>query len=380
MCGDYGFLASFAVARNRLSCLDVVPTSKMALWMLLRAGGRHHNCADSTGKIKERVMHNLESYNGLVSFVSRREVPWHRLGTVTEEWLGLESAMEMSRTDYIVESMPVFAFDGRKAVKCEGTKANVRQQDGHQVVLGVVSDTYRILQNSDAFEALEVLQRMGASVETMGVLGNGEKAFASVKFPGAVLVDGHDEVDMYALILNGHDGRTSYTGLITPVRAVCQNTVALATQAAKRSLSFRHTSSVINAPAAARALFTSVAEYRDGFEDIANRLADIEMDTTQFEGFVRDWMPKPPTNATKAQLASMAETRQKIVRLWSSDTQANIQGTRWAAYNVIVEWLDWCRPIRTRTTDAALDSRATAVVTGDKLSAKDRAAALLLSR
>jgi len=51
-----------------------------------------------------------------------------------------------------------------------------------------------------------------------------------------------DQVDMYLLFTNSHDGSSSIRVAITPIRVVCQNTLTYGLKAAKRTWSIRHTS------------------------------------------------------------------------------------------------------------------------------------------
>jgi hypothetical protein len=151
-------------------------------------------------------MHQLEIVDGGASFVARRIPAWHRLGTVVDEWLGLDEALRLARADYEVRTVPLFAFDGRRNERCEDAYATVREVDGRLVPLGIVTGRYEVVQNREAFAVLEPLQQLGASVEMMGVLGRGERVFASVRMPFPVEVGGTDRHDFYGLVTTGHDG------------------------------------------------------------------------------------------------------------------------------------------------------------------------------
>jgi len=286
--------------------------------------------------------------------------------------------MEIARSDYEVSLSPLVLPDGTVV---EGYRATVRERNGRTIPLGVVGSGYEPLQNRDAFSLLEPLQDMGASIETMGVLGNGEKAFASVKFPETVEVAGFDTCGMYALIVTGHDGHTGFSAHITPVRAVCANTVALAVSSGQRAISLRHTSTIRERVEAAKAIFREATTYASEFEELAGRLASIDMDISDFHRFLGEWLPMP-ANASIRQRESIERRRQDVASLWNAPTQRNIRGTRWAAYNCVAEYVDHIRPVKgvSGSDFLAEAKRGEATILGTQQAAKDRAQKLLLVR
>ena len=100
--------------------------------------------------------------------------------------------------------------------------------------LGVVSDSYGIVQNSDAFKFLDTLltgkltdSEHTPIIETAGVLGNGERVFITAKFPEQIILDNKtdDRVDMYVVFTTSHDGTGAVNCMVTPTRVVCNNTL-----------------------------------------------------------------------------------------------------------------------------------------------------------
>jgi hypothetical protein len=82
-----------------------------------------------------------------------------------------------------------------------------------------------------------------------------------------------------------------------------------------------------------------------------------------------------PIDEDEERARNLAETaRGTMMALWNAPTQANIKGTKWAAYNTIVEYADWAKPVRSNNTETA---RAIRIVTGTGDKLKNKALALL---
>ena len=110
--------------------------------------------------------------------------------------------------------------------------------------LGVVSDRYRIVQNEEAFQFTDDLLGEGVTYETAGSLQGGKKVWMLARLPRKYLIAG-DQVVPYLVIFNSHDGSSGVKVAMTPIRVVCQNTLNLALNTAKRSWTARHTENVL---------------------------------------------------------------------------------------------------------------------------------------
>ncbi len=216
------------------------------------------------------MAHNLEMTNGTASFAESglRERAWHRLGRVFDRPMTVREALEASHADYRVELADVFMMtpdivkvvaersDG--SVPCDllidavikGKKATVRTDKNK--ALGIVGDTYGIVQNEEAFTFIDTICSGGVAdhapvIECAGVLGNGERVFITAKFPDDIILDnkGDDRVEMYMVFTTSHDGTGSVKCMVTPTRVVCNNTLNVAMANNKGCLSLRHSSNIM---------------------------------------------------------------------------------------------------------------------------------------
>src|SRR6185312_9453740 len=106
----------------------------------------------------------------------------------------------------------------------------------------------------------------------------------SMKIPQTMTIGGRDLVDLYLVAMNSHDGTSAFRLLVSPVRVVCANTLA-------------------------DAVWTSTTD-----------------------------TPRAKT---------LRNNRDHELRrlMWTGETNANIRGTRWAAYQAVTEYLDHTAPI-----------------------------------
>ena len=119
----------------------------------------------------------------------------------------------------------------------------------------MVGDRYKIMQNIDALALGDLLLDTGeASIESGWALRDGRQVGVTFRIPGAdIAVPGDDGgLQMYLMIQNSHDGNSSISGHIGPVRIACTNMVRLFIRKAVSSFKIRHTSGVDGKVAAMR--------------------------------------------------------------------------------------------------------------------------------
>lgn len=171
---------------------------------------------------------------------STREVPWHGLGEIVKEAPTSEDAIRLAGIDWKVEQEPIFLEDG---TQIKGNWANVRSSDGKP--LGIVGERYKIVQNTEAFAFTDALLGEGVRYETAGALKDGKVIWLLARMPESIEVLG-DVVDPYLVFTNTHDGSGAVRVCMTNVRVVCNNTLNMALNRAKRVWSARHTGSITN--------------------------------------------------------------------------------------------------------------------------------------
>ena len=216
---------------------------------------------------------------------SVRETPWHGLGRIIMDAPASREALELAGLDWQVESRNIYSGTG---AMIPGYRANVRSTD--DAVLGVVSDRYRIVQNEEAFQFTDDLLGEGVTYETAGSLQGGKKVWMLARLPRKYLIAG-DQVVPYLVIFNSHDGSSGVKVAMTPIRVVCQNTLNLALNTAKRSWTARHTENVLLRVQDARETLQLASNYMVELGNRGEELARIDLSDHKVQEFINEFFP-----------------------------------------------------------------------------------------
>lgn len=308
------------------------------------------------------------------NMVSAREVPWHRIGTVTDVAMTAKEAAELAElNDWQVHKEIVTTASG---LIIPDKYATVRNHPSKgPSVLGVVGDRYQVVQNETAFEVLDyIVDESGAHYETAGSLADGKRVFMSMKMPEGIMVAGEDAHDVYLLATNSHDGSSSFTVAVTPVRVVCQNTLTMALQRARQRYSIRHTESADGRIHEARQALALTFTYLDEFNDELTAMLDQSMTDEAFEKFTKALIPES-TSEHEGWKRRVTDAREAIEMLFrESETNEFGRGTKYAAYNAATEYADWYLPVKGNDPDLRAER---ALVLPRVQNFKDEALALL---
>jgi len=199
--------------------------------------------------------------------------PWHDFGTQLTQgadkatWrreAGLEYEVRRAVVQY--QNGQLHQFTGQNVLYCS--------DDGR--ALSVVSDDYREIQPAECLDFFDgVAQELGCEIETAGTLSGRKKIWALAKTGENARIAGTDDVIKgYILFATSYDKSMSTVAMHTSVRVVCQNTLALATQA---SGGVRVPHSTKFDAHAARVKLGLVQDVWKGFEEDCNRLHEYKV-------------------------------------------------------------------------------------------------------
>lgn len=179
-----------------------------------------------------------------------RAPAWHHLGTVIdpEENLTMVGAIELAGADYEVKTTKLVTEAFGKRIDT-GRVAIVRAplaDDPEPLVLGTATKAYKPVQNRELAMLLEPIAADNDwRVETVGVLGKGERVFMTLE-AGQVEIPGDTSgVTMYFFVTSGHDGGSAVKIGVTPVRIVCQNTLIMGLARATVTAAVTHTGDAV---------------------------------------------------------------------------------------------------------------------------------------
>ena len=214
-----------------------------------------------------------------------RVAPWHGLGIHVEEAINSEEALEKSGLDWTVTQSPIMTG---AHTPIPGYKANIRETDNR--ILGVVTDRYKIVQNHEAFAFVDNLLGEGVRFETAGSLNNGKKVWMLAKLPNRYEML-EEQIEPYLVFSNSHDGNSSIRVACTPIRVVCQNTLNLALNTAKRIWSTVHVGNLASKMDAAHNTLQLAGRYMDNLGEEFNRLAEIQLSDTKVKEYIEMLLP-----------------------------------------------------------------------------------------
>lgn len=219
------------------------------------------------------MAHNIEINEGIASYVEngKKERAWHGLGQVFDGPMTVVEALELSHADYEVQKQPLVTLTpsimdalNNDSTDLETIRELLKQNTysnkmatvrlDKETSLGIVSDSYGVVQNKDAFQFIDTLctgvvgDGHTPIIETAGVLGHGERVFITAKFPEKIILDNKkdDVVEMYVVFTTSHDGLGAVNCMVTPTRVVCNNTLNYAMYHNAGKLSLKHSANIMS--------------------------------------------------------------------------------------------------------------------------------------
>lgn len=267
-----------------------------------------------------------------------RETPFHGLGTRVEEAPNSREALHLAGLDWTVDSRPVYDELIREI---PGYKANVRSSDNK--TLGIVTNRYKIVQNTEAFEFTDNLIGGDVHYETAGSLNGGKRIWLLAKLPTHIILG--DDVDPYLCFTNSHDGTGSIRACMTPIRVVCNNTLNLAFRTTKRQWSTKHVGDIEAKMAEARSVLQFADEYMEAMGFHAEKLAKTKVSLADLNAVLDEMFPAKEDDS-ECKKRNAAKAKEEIMVCYYAPDLENFRGTAWGAVNAISDFATHNQPRR----------------------------------
>jgi hypothetical protein len=254
--------------------------------------------------------------DGFVEAAFSLEPAWHKLGTVFDHVMRGAEALHAAGLDWHVVQEEVYRCTQREEGfipqygEVEGFRLNVRGDNN--LVLGMVSDQYKVVQNVEAFAFLDAL------------------------------VENHEMLYESAFSLNG--GSEGIRFGPTAIRVVCANTYRLAdAQGGIKELSIRHTGNIKDKLQRARNILSISSQGFAQYAEISQKLAQRRLAFDEWWAYLGIMCPeldRRDPDFTERRAAAIAKTRQAIINCYYNERQGLAPESAWAAYNAISEHID----------------------------------------
>lgn len=272
------------------------------------------------------------------SMMYNRTVPWHGLGTKVDEAPTSADALRLAGLDWTVEQKNIQLCGG---AKIQNYKANVRSSDGQ--VLGIVSDRYKIVQNSDAFEFTDSIIGGDVRYETAGSLNGGKKIWLLAKLPETEIAG--DKTEPFMCFSNTHDGSGAIRVCMTPVRVVCSNTLNLALDTARRSWSVRHTGDLQSKMHEARICLQMANVYMGELAKEADRLTNTTVTRAQLDQILEELFPVDESSSQREK-ENVKKLKDEFMVCYFAPDILKFRGTAWGAVNAMSDMISHNAPRR----------------------------------
>lgn len=273
-----------------------------------------------------------------------RNKPWHGLGVKVKEAPTSSDALVYAGLDWEVLQRDVYTDEG---LRVHGYKANVRSTD--ETTLGIVTDRYKVVQNRDAFRFTDDLLGAGVTYETAGALQGGRKVWMLAKIPQRYIIAG-DEIAPYLVVMNAHDGSSGIKVAMTPIRVVCQNTLNLALNSAKRIWTTKHTENVMNRVHEARETLMLAETYMGELGRSIDALSKIKLTDKKVMEFMEEFFPistDVPESQRKNNLHLLSDLRH---RYWDAPDLSHVGKNGYRFVNAVSDFATHAEPLRRTKT------------------------------
>lgn len=309
----------------------------------------------------------------LVTFASRQPATYIK-GTVFDKPItnSREMLAEAHLNDWNVR-LRVVETDARSATESfEVIRDN--PFDGGLDRFGIVGERYGTVQNEQAFGMFDDLQPMW---EAAGAFRGGALVYGQAATDREIVIDPNnagDKIRPFVVVSTTHNGSGALRIGRTALRLDCLNMFQAMFGDLQHSISLRHTLSIERRMKAIRLTWKQNDAYFDALEAEATALAKQKCSDKQFWSIVNTLQGDRPDENVKGAQTKWDNNRELFAEAWNGEPNANIKGTRWGAYQALIERNQWGR--KTQDTPNGVENFAMAGIGFDVQTEKFRQNAL----
>ena len=287
--------------------------------------------------------HEIATIQGQAAMMYVGEPPWHGLGTPLNKPATSAEAIRAAYLDWKVEKVPLYIKVKAKARAIPHHFAIIRATGKEPPVFAIVGNNYTPLQNWDAFTWFDSIVGQNAAVyHTAGALYRGERIWILAKLPGEIRVAGDDISEKYLLLSNSHDATRGIQVKFTPIRVVCQNTLAIALSRGQ-TVSVRHTNRMEERLKLAQQNLKIINSEFEKIEQAFQHFARVPICSQELAAYLTKVFPEPSAPGDERARKAVKRHRDLCCNLFESgrgNDLPKVRGTLWAAYNGVAEAVD----------------------------------------
>jgi phage/plasmid-like protein (TIGR03299 family) len=271
---------------------------------------------------------------------AHNNVPWHKTNyTLVKDAMTSEEALRLAKLDYDVIQEPVYDVYG-KTIK--GYRANYKSDD--RTLLGMVTDRYKVVQNTESFQFTDALIGDGCRYETAGSINNFKTTWLLAQLEPRKYLG--DKFNSFLCFMNSFDGSGAIKVCVTPIRVVCQNTLNMAIRTAKRSFSIKHVGNIEDKLKAANDTLKLSDDYLTCVNLEYMKLAKAKMTANKVEQLWEQLFPIDKEKDTQRKVTMMERQRDAVREAYKADDLANFIGTGYGVVNAVSDMISHSEPMR----------------------------------
>lgn len=210
-------------------------------------------------------------------------------GEVIVNATSYDDVLAQAGLNWTVSAHPVYTEVNGKQIEVPGSNIIVREAD--EKPLGIVSDKYKIVNNSDAFAFTESIFN-SKEIEFIrgGSYRGGSSTWLEAKITGEYSILG-DDVDCYLIFMNSHDGTGSVKCMIVPERIVCSNALNIPLRDQSRHWRCVHSGDPMKKIDEAREILLAGSSYMNALNRECEMLQSIKISDSQVMQFINRLFP-----------------------------------------------------------------------------------------
>ena len=244
--------------------------------------------------------------------------------------------------------------------------------------LGISGERYGEVQNEQAFGLFDELEPLW---EAGGQFNNGALVYGQVSTERSILIDPEgaaDEIKPKVVISTTHDGSGSLRIGRTLLRLDCMNMFQAMFGDLQHEIKLRHTLTIQDRLKKIRLAWKTNDLFFDAVDAEANALFQQACTDKQYFAIVGTLLGERPDENVKGAQTKYDNNLELFAQAWNGPTNEKVYGTRWGAYQALIERQQWGRTIQ--KTDNGIENFAKAGIGFDAATVNFRQRALDLVR
>lgn len=286
------------------------------------------------------MAHMIDTTSRATASYASTQREWHGLGQLMAPGASIEQWQAQAGMDYKIQRGYI-RYATERLDETKDVVGSLRKVEDKVVLfrgdtgapLGVVSDSYKVVQPAEVLEFFrEWADAGGVTIESAGVLFGGKRYFATAKLADAVSVDGgRDKVIPYALLSTSADGSLATEARWTTVRVVCNNTLRMSMS---DNAAFKVSHRSVFRPDMAKATIENAQQEFGAFMSAARSLAAVRVDSAKAEDLTVKLLMKSSEDAARESAAFG-----RIMALFNGEAKG---GNFETAHETAFGWLNAC--------------------------------------